>query len=285
MAYYSLLIGMLLSPLWISCSIASYEETFDENIILSIKEGYYQESDYIKKNDSSIGPYTRSYLGEKISESGDLDFISYDEDSPQLVSILGPDNTCEFVELKEGSISSLSNKHNILSSTSSPKVPESAPFDNGFMNQLKGRDINAAPYRYCGNLFITFPHAKGNKSSLGRALGSGILIGPNHVLTVGHNVFDHERGGWAQEVIFTPAQHKASKPFGETKGVILKTFKNWITGAGTNYDYDMGLIILDEPVGYKAGWAGLIGIDDSFFSSFIQEEKKRTNSFTNSGIS
>lgn len=274
MAYYSLLRVVILASLWTSCSLASYEEILDENILIPINEGYYQKSDDIKKNDSFIGPYTRSYSGEKISESGDFDFISYDEDSPQLVSILGPDNTCEFVEVKEDSTSLLSNKHNILNSASSPKLPESASFDNGIMNQLKGRDINAAPYRYCGNLFITFPHAKGNKNSPGRASGSGILIGPNHVLTAGHNIFHHEKGGWAREVIFTPAQHKANKPFGETKGVILKTFKNWIMGAGTNYDYDMGLIILDEPIGYKAGWAGLISIDDSFFSPFFQEENK-----------
>ncbi|MBL0941710.1 MAG: patatin-like phospholipase family protein [Alphaproteobacteria bacterium] len=161
------------------------------------------------------------------------------------------------------------------------KEPQSAPFDECRIVKLKASEVRVAPYRYCGNLLIHFLQLTGDNTTPKICTGSGVLIGPNHVLTAGHNIYDHEKGGWAKEIIFTPCQHNKSKPFGEARGIILKTFNKWINGKGKEYEYDMGLIILDNAIGYKAGWAGLISLNDEFYES---SREFRIAGYPNKGV-
>lgn len=87
-------------------------------------------------------------------------------------------------------------------------------------------------------------------------IGSGVLVGPRHVLTAGHVVYDDKEGKWEKELKFIPAYNgKEESPFGSAKAVKIHTFDEW------RYDgtkaYDLALIILDRPIGDEVGWAGM----------------------------
>lgn len=93
-----------------------------------------------------------------------------------------------------------------------------------------------------------------------RYIGSGVLVGPHHILRAAHCVYDDHDNGWryaewASEVIASVALNNTIQPFGQQKATRLFIPKQW--KENHNPDFDMALIILDGPVGHKSGWAGL----------------------------
>jgi V8-like Glu-specific endopeptidase len=222
---------------------AMEEEEFSEYPLNQVFHEYQVSN--ISIEDHSWGKWTKSFPGQKFEKYQENAEFSptQNDDSTMLVPIEGTDGIYEFINLQEND------------SFSEQKREELADF--GKLKRIKSRKIKEPPYRFMGNLLMTFPHSENNQYSPAICMGSGTLIGPNHVLTAAHNLYDHKRGGWAQHVIFTPSQHKEEKPpFGNAKGKILKTFNQWISSK--NDDYDMGIIILDSRIGDKAGWAGLL---------------------------
>lgn len=116
------------------------------------------------------------------------------------------------------------------------------------------RVINTSelPYRFYGHMIMEFSNGK-------EYVGSGMLVGPHHILTAGHNIFSHKIGeGWATSVKFIPARNEAEMPFGGAQGVVLLSVNNWVENQ--NKDYDFGMVILDKPIGYQTGWAGMLSI-------------------------
>ncbi|MBN9343686.1 MAG: hypothetical protein BGO76_01710 [Caedibacter sp. 38-128] len=254
------LLTFLLLTFYANCSYLVASEEFEERPLSAILIDSYQEDPIIPSQIPSIGRYTPAYDNKKVSEIAEISV--YDEHSPKYVSLKAEDGIFEFIEKEEAEFRITNEKTDFLQETQ--KIAELAEFDNGRMDKVKSHQIQTAPYKFFGNILITFPHALNKRTSPVRCVGSGVLIGPNHVLTAGHNIYNHGRGGWAQEIIFTPAQHKEYKPYGEAKGVILRTFKGWIQGSGEGYDYDIGLIILETAIGYQTGWMSLLEPEETF---------------------
>ncbi len=99
----------------------------------------------------------------------------------------------------------------------------------------------------------------GNGSTL---RGSGVLIGPKTVLTSGITVYDKNTGGWARQMKVYPGRNGANtNPFGYAKAISFKTFTGWTQSSKTSDN--IGAIILDTPIGNKAGWYGVKTISDS----------------------
>jgi TPR repeat protein/V8-like Glu-specific endopeptidase len=106
------------------------------------------------------------------------------------------------------------------------------------------------PYPFHSQLDITYAGGKNYG-------GSGILVGPQHILTAGHNIYDYEdKTGWAQRIIARLALNDKLAPYGESRANRIYTFKGW-THQG-NKAYDMALLVLDKPIGYNIGWCGLL---------------------------
>ena len=82
--------------------------------------------------------------------------------------------------------------------------------------------------------------------------GSGVLVGPNDVLTAAHVVYSEEYGGWANAVQVTPGRNGQTKPFGTVAGSEVSAPQEWT--AGRSFGSDYGLIGLDRPMGYRTGW-------------------------------
>lgn len=98
------------------------------------------------------------------------------------------------------------------------------------------------PFRQICALQIT----KGSR----RFLGTGWLFGPRSVMTAGHNVFNHELGGWMDEIIVAPSLNGGSPPYGTARvtRASLRTNPLWQSNPN-NLDFDFGAIILDRPIG------------------------------------
>ncbi len=112
-------------------------------------------------------------------------------------------------------------------------------------------DTEDPEYRVHGKIKMTFVNKKGEEYSGG---GSGTLISPHHVLTAGHCLFSRKYG-WAKRVEFFPGRNKEKNPYGGAVGSMLLSVKGWVENL--NEEYDMGVLVLDRPIGYKTGWLGL----------------------------
>lgn len=88
------------------------------------------------------------------------------------------------------------------------------------------------------------------ESSLGEC--SGVLYGPNIVLTAGHCVFANHQ--WATGVAVSPARNAQRCPFGRSGATRLFTTRGWVEGADEAFDY--GAIQLNGSIGNQTGWFG-----------------------------
>lgn len=246
---YNLFIKALLMAIFSFHALASEDnfETLEEMRLPPCQTERYQEVKIHPNTHKNIAIFIESFAGKPVPQTSEV--ISYDDTSPLFVPHLSQDGTYEFLQKGKEPLGT--------------KQAENDEFEYGRMEEVK--NVLVPPYKFFGNLLIIFPFSQENKNRPGRCIGSGLLMGPNQVLTAGHNIYDPKRGGWAKEILFTPAQQKENKPFGEARATILKTFKGWIENKGETYD--MGMLILDRPIGYQVGWAGLAIIDDAYYTS------------------
>ena len=105
--------------------------------------------------------------------------------------------------------------------------------------------------------------------------GSGALVGPNHILTCGHNVYheveDHQPWKWAAMIRAFPARNGYSAPFGMAIVTRVYVFSQWVEKHDANYD--IALLVLDCAKGWLTGWAGLLCTTDQ---DLLQEDVQVT---------
>jgi V8-like Glu-specific endopeptidase len=93
--------------------------------------------------------------------------------------------------------------------------------------------------------------------------GTGTLVGPHHLLTAGHVVYDHEKKEWPSELIFMPGKNGDKEPFGQVKGSVILVSKEWFQTDAHSQDF--ALVILEKAIGPLTGWYGLLSAPDLFF--------------------
>jgi len=114
------------------------------------------------------------------------------------------------------------------------------------------------PWSVNCKLYMTFP---------GPAyyVASGVLIDATHVLTAGHCVHEGGGGSWASDIVVVPAYENGWKPYGDASAVQLHSWNGWTVSG--DFNYDMGVIDLDRPVGALTRWHGYgYNNDCSFFT-------------------
>ncbi len=99
----------------------------------------------------------------------------------------------------------------------------------------------------------------------GNFVCSGTLVDAKTLLTAGHCVHEGGGGNWSTAVTVSPAWDGDDGGFGSANYTSLHSYTGWTVSG--NYDWDMGYIRLDRPLGFLTGWLGY-GYDnnDSFFS-------------------
>jgi V8-like Glu-specific endopeptidase len=101
-----------------------------------------------------------------------------------------------------------------------------------------------------------------------RGSGSGVMIGPRHMLTVSHVIDWTAPDGFAADwVRFTPSSFDGNAPFGEAYGTNIYWYvkedgDGFITGNEGNFDY--AVVVLDRRLGDTTGWMGARGYDDDW---------------------
>lgn len=91
---------------------------------------------------------------------------------------------------------------------------------------------------------------------------SGTLIGDRFVLTAGHCMHNNEYG-WADEIIVVPSYENGVEPYGRAYGISFMSWNGWLEDE--DWDWDMGLIVLDRSIGNCTGWLGLMYENDNNF--------------------
>ncbi len=83
---------------------------------------------------------------------------------------------------------------------------------------------------------------------------SGVMIGPDTVLTAGHCLHGGPGGSWSSNVAVYPGRNGNSAPFGSCLGRQLFSVLGWTRDG--NPDYDYGAIKLNCAIGNTVGWFG-----------------------------
>lgn len=103
-----------------------------------------------------------------------------------------------------------------------------------------------------------------------RGAGSGVMIGPRHLLTVSHVIDWTAPAGFAADwVRFTPSFFDGGAPFGEAYGshiywYVKEDGDGFISGNEGNFDY--AVVVLDRRLGDTTGWMGARGYNDDWDS-------------------
>ena len=115
----------------------------------------------------------------------------------------------------------------------------------------------AYPWRAICSLLITARDGS-------RWIGTGWLVGPRTVITAGHCVYMHRRGGWARRIEVIPGRNGSTRPYGSCTSSSFHSVKGWTRKKKRSHDY--GAIILPRscPYGRRLGYFGYANL--SFFS-------------------
>ncbi|HQR13136.1 MAG TPA: hypothetical protein PKW52_16830 [Nitrospira sp.] len=95
--------------------------------------------------------------------------------------------------------------------------------------------------------------------------GSGVMIGPRHLLTCSH-IIDwrpNNTTGWLK---FTPMYYNGSSPYGSA-WAIRTYYKHKVSGPtidSTEIKFDYVVVVLDRPMGNATGWMGSKSYSDSW---------------------
>jgi V8-like Glu-specific endopeptidase len=94
--------------------------------------------------------------------------------------------------------------------------------------------------------------------------GSGALIDKKHVLTVAHNLYRPDLGGYAKRIVVIPGERLENvtdgailTPYGQALKTKIRIDPGWFVNNNFNYDYDLGVITLDKKFPNALGFAAL----------------------------
>lgn len=124
----------------------------------------------------------------------------------------------------------------------------------GTDDRLRIDPASAYPWRAICSLLIT-------ARDRSRWIGTGWLVGERTLVTAGHVVYIHSRGGWVRSIEVIPGRNAAERPFGSCTATAFRSVRGWTEDR--NRDYDYAAIILPEscPKGREVGWLGFANLD------------------------
>jgi glutamyl endopeptidase len=125
----------------------------------------------------------------------------------------------------------------------------------GHDDRIRVTNVTAFPWRAICSLKIT---ARDNS----QWIGTGWLIGRRTVITAGHCVYLHTRGGWVSRVEVIPGRNGNERPFESCMATSFRSVIGWTEKKLRTHDY--AAIILPEDCAYgdQLGFFGLANLSD-----------------------
>lgn len=115
-------------------------------------------------------------------------------------------------------------------------------------------DTDAVPYRWLCSIDVTYP---GNDPDR-HGRGSGVLVGPRHVLTAAHCIYRTRDAARPESLSVAPGRNGATEPIGRFKAVAYSVSNAYlgdlvvagrrIPGPRENSRFDIGLVTLERNV-------------------------------------
>jgi V8-like Glu-specific endopeptidase len=91
--------------------------------------------------------------------------------------------------------------------------------------------------------------------------GSGTLVGPHHLITAAHNLYDRKTKAWASKIKVRFSLDGNYLPFEQQNVVRAYTYKHWVNPLEhDSQSFDLALFILDHSIGHETGWHGLCAL-------------------------
>jgi len=95
-----------------------------------------------------------------------------------------------------------------------------------------------------------------------RWTGTGWLSSSRTVITAGHCVYMHSRGGWVTQVEVVPGCHGDHRPYGSGIAASFRSVKGWMRKQKRTYDYGAILLPVDRAFGKLLGYFGFANLSD-----------------------
>jgi V8-like Glu-specific endopeptidase len=155
--------------------------------------------------------------------------------------------------------------------TSAPSKIEDPAFKTGAEAERKvfGDDDriqigNTKVYPFSAIGYLESKDLKGQYESC-----SATLIGPSTVLTAAHCLYNHDAGGWQEDIFFVPGLNGSTAddaPFGGYEyqdAYVVQGYIDTYQGFyGSVLPWDIGIVTLKQPVGQNLGWLGYANYAD-----------------------
>ena len=140
---------------------------------------------------------------------------------------------------------------------------------NNMDSRSRVLDPEEWPYRVHAQLHVFFADKT-------EGFGSGVLVGPRHILTAGHNVYSRKDGKkWVNRIAARLALNEGKKPFDEVEAAKIYTFQKWTKGTeNESKDFDLALVVLKKPIGEFTGWSGMMAFGSESFKQHFGVDKR-----------
>jgi glutamyl endopeptidase len=104
--------------------------------------------------------------------------------------------------------------------------------------------INPQPYPWRSICSLLITAADGSSW-----VGTGWLAGPRTVITAGHCVYIHQRGGWVRQIEVIPGRDGSNRPFGTQVSRAFRSVRGWTERRLRETDYGAIILPPDAPFG------------------------------------